>query len=123
MQNPLLQKVAEIESWFAPNPHVAPGPLEPVFDLVRVQERDQLVIEIRQFIFTRARIVIPHNERNAWLRTAGRCDMGGDLACLRNVLVHDGYIKTKRENLLQLFTSAKKPKNKYPRKGKVSRRA
>lgn len=110
MQNPLLQKVDEIESWFKPNPFMAGDLLDPVFDLVRVQEPEQLVIEIRQFVFTRARIVIPHNERNAWLRTAGRCDIGGDLACLRNALVHDGYIKTKRESMLRLFTSAKKPK-------------
>lgn len=122
MTNPLLQKVAEIESWFAPNPLIVREQWESGYKLVRVQEPDRLVIEIHQFIFTRARIVIPHNECNAWLVTCGRCDIGGDLQSLRNALINDGYIKSKPEILTQLFTRAKKPVNSYPRKGKVSRK-
>lgn len=124
MQNPMLSQLPQIKAMFAPNPYIAPSPLDPVFELKTRQEADHLAIDICQFIFTRATIVIPHEGNGCMFVTAGKDDVGPcDLASLRNILWHDSYIKSKPENMALLFTRAKKPQNNYPRKGKVKRRA
>lgn len=122
MQNSMLSQLPQIQALFAPNPHIVPGPLDTVFELKTRQEADHLAIDICQFIFTRATIVIPHEGNGCMLITPGKDDIGPcDLRTLRNALWHDSYIKSQPENMALLFTRAKKTKNKYPRKGKVRR--
>lgn len=124
MQNPMLSQLSQIHAMFAPNPHIAPSQFDIVFELKTRQEADHVAIDICQFIFTRATIVIPHEGNGCMFVTAGKDDVGPcDLASLRNILWHDDYIKSKPESMALIFTRAKKPQNNYPRKGKVKRRA
>ena len=122
MQNPMLSQLPQIHAMFVPNPHIVPSKLDIVFELKTWQEADHVAIDICQFIFTRATIVIPHEGNGCMLVTPGSLDIGPcDLQALRNALWHDDYIKSKPENMALLFTRAKKPQNKFPRQRSVRR--
>lgn len=122
MQNPMLSQLPQIHAMFAPNPHIVPSQFDIVFELKTRQEADHVAIDICQYIFTRATIVIPHEGNGCMFVTAGKDDVGPcDLASLRNILWHDDYIKSKPESLALLFTRAKKPQNKFPRQRSVRR--
>lgn len=122
MQNSMLTQLPQIQALFAPNPHIAMSKLDVVFELKTRQEADHLAIDIYQFVFLRATIELPHDgEGYRWIIAGRDTVVGHDLASLRCILLNDSFIKTKAENMAMLFTRAKKPKNKYPRKGKVRR--
>ena len=122
MQNSMLSKLPQIHAMFAPSAFIAPSPLDVVFELKTRQEADHVAIDIYQYVFRRATIVIPHEGDGCMFVTAGKDDVGPcDLASLRNILWHDNYIKSKPENMALLFTRAKKPQNKFPRQRSVRR--
>lgn len=123
-QSNLLSQLPQIKNLFKPNPMIAAKPLDVVFELNFSEDAERVEIEIKQFIFTRCRVLIPKAGGNFTVVTCGQPDVTGtdDLPALKSALIELGYVNSAKENMVKLFTGATKPKNKYPRKGRVKRR-
>jgi hypothetical protein len=119
----LLTQLQEIKNLFKPNPMLARGPLDAVFELNFSENAEHVEIEIKQFIFSRCRVLIPKAGGNFTIVTCGQPDVTGtdDLPALKNALIELGYLKSPKQDMTKLFTHARKPKNKYPRQRAVRR--
>lgn len=124
MQSNLHASLQTIQDWFKQNPLTPNSPLEIKFDLNVMDAPEHVEIEIHQYIFRRATVII-QKEAGAGFTVSypGSDAVSGpdDLAALKEVLVTLGFVRTAKQNLASMFAGAKRTKHKYPRKGKVRR--